>query len=251
MKTRNANELLKKIQKGATAGFNTQDWLCCLEALGWLCAKILLAKETCYNVTAPNGERFTIRKKPGCRVVTFDDFLKWAEAQGLDAAVEAKIGPAPRKKTRQETEANIGTCPCCFGGFKLKASTGGYLGMVFHGYKRPGWGYTVGECYGVGYAPYEVNCVGTERFLEVVKHHEAGLVASIENLRAEPEELWVSSRRREDRVVKKGEATYAYELRNQISERESRLYQVRRDIAFLQDKIATWTPRPLPGTVQA
>lgn len=249
MKTRDANELLRKIQKGATAGFNTQDWVCCLEALGWLCTKILLAKETCYNVTAPNGAHFTIRKEPGYRVVTFYNFLKWAKTNGLADAVEAKIGPAPRKPTRQEVEANTGTCSCCFGGFKLKDSKSEYPTVVFHGYKRPGTGYTLGVCYGAGYAPYEVSCLGTEHFLDVVRHHGLGLATRLATLRAEPEQLLVSDFSRAERVVSKDSPDYAGELRRQIESREAELRQVHRDCAFLEGKMRSWEPTPLPGAI--
>lgn len=30
--------------------------------------------------------------------------------------------------------------------------------MVLHGYERPGWGFVLGRCYGVGYLPWEVSC---------------------------------------------------------------------------------------------
>lgn len=247
MKTRNANELLLKVQRGATAGFNTQDWLCCLEALGWPCAKVVVDKETRVDVRAPNGAGFTIRKQPGYRVVTFYDFVKWARANGLAAAVEAVIGAPARKPSRPEVEANTGTCPCCFGGFKLKDSTGGYLGMVFHGYRRPGSGYTVGSCFGVGYAPYEVNCLGTERFLEVVRAHAAQLVARIKALRDQPELLWVVSGVG-GQVISKGDYRYQIVLADQIRSVEAELRQTRADIASLEAKIRDWKPVALPGT---
>jgi hypothetical protein len=45
-----------------------------------------------------------------------------------------------------------GTCQACFGSFALKGEK-----MVHHGYKRPGVGYIVGDCWGVGHLPYELD----------------------------------------------------------------------------------------------
>jgi hypothetical protein len=41
-------------------------------------------------------------------------------------------------------------CQICAGSFKTTKDGK----MVNHGYKRPGWGYIVGGCYGVGHAPF-------------------------------------------------------------------------------------------------
>jgi hypothetical protein len=248
MKTRNPEELLQKIRKGATAGFNAKDWECALHAIGWQMEG--RREETgvhSFRVVAQNGEVFYLAKQPGYRVITFYDFQKWAKAQGLMEAVEAKIGPAPVKKSRQELEANTGTCPCCFGGFKLR-NVAGNPGMVLHGYQRPGWGYAVGNCYGVHHLPYELSCSGTRAVLAVAKHREVSLIVAINSLNVGPEELYVSTRAKGERAIKKGDPDYANCLANLVSERQYELRQVRRDIQLFEKKIEEWKPMPLPGT---
>jgi len=60
-----------------------------------------------------------------------------------------------------------GTCQACFGRFAIKGVVGetvdkGVTWMVLHGYKRPGWGHTIGRCWGVGQKPYELDCEVTK-----------------------------------------------------------------------------------------
>jgi len=47
----------------------------------------------------------------------------------------------------------VGNCQICEGDQKLHGGL-----MVHHGYRRPGDGYIVGDCPGVGAPPYEVSC---------------------------------------------------------------------------------------------
>lgn len=59
---------------------------------------------------------------------------------------------------------HLGTCPVCQGEFKARTGTdhAGFQGVVLvhHGYQRPGHGSIVGDCFGVGYRPYEVSPQG-------------------------------------------------------------------------------------------
>ncbi len=56
-----------------------------------------------------------------------------------------------------------GTCPVCERAIRVRASK-----MVHHGYERPGRGHIVGDCYGVGFAPYEVSSDGTRAYRDRV-----------------------------------------------------------------------------------
>lgn len=65
----------------------------------------------------------------------------------------------PETKTRF-----LGCCQICGQEQKLH---GGKL--VHHGYKRPGWGEIVGDCYGVHAVPYEVSCELVKEYLGLVQ----------------------------------------------------------------------------------
>jgi len=158
MKTRNTDELLARIRRGMADTFSVQDWLVCLDAVGWLWTKTVIlpepgyrGRETQYSITAADGEVFRLKKEPGYRVITFYEFRRWALQHGLLEAIDAKLGPAPVKPVRDDVE-NTGTCPCCFGSYKLKPGRR-ELRMTLHGYRRPGCGYVVGNCPGINFAP--------------------------------------------------------------------------------------------------
>lgn len=58
-----------------------------------------------------------------------------------------------------------GTCQICFRDQQTRKGR-----LVLHGYKRPGEGYIIGECWGVSYAPFEVSCDRTKQFITAILH---------------------------------------------------------------------------------
>lgn len=63
----------------------------------------------------------------------------------------------------------IGHCQACMGQFHVRANK-----MVLHGYLRPGTGELLGDCRGVGHAPYELSCELQKALLKTeVAQHEA------------------------------------------------------------------------------
>lgn len=69
----------------------------------------------------------------------------------------------------------IGFCPVCEGHFKCQAERGRYY-LVHHGYKRPGEGYIIGDCFGVGREPHEVSP-------ELAKDYRDALIVQLGRLR--------------------------------------------------------------------
>lgn len=63
--------------------------------------------------------------------------------------------------TRKMTEDYVGTCQACFGEFKCSDKKQ----MVLHGYERPGFGFVVGQCGGVGHSPFEYACELTKQII--------------------------------------------------------------------------------------
>jgi hypothetical protein len=84
-----------------------------------------------------------------------------------------------------KTTKFTGTCQGCFATHSL---IGGVL--VHHGYRRPGVGYIIGDCAGVGHQPYEISCELTKSFH---KHLEEkvlpNVVAHLGRLEAGPVEI--------------------------------------------------------------
>lgn len=66
---------------------------------------------------------------------------------------------------RTLTEDFIGTCQWCFGEYKVNAKKR----MFLHGYTRPGYGYTIGQCNGVGHEPFEYSHELTDQRIVILK----------------------------------------------------------------------------------
>lgn len=150
----------------------------------------------------------------------------------------------------------LGTCPVCEGTFKLHDGK-----MVHHGYKRPGHGSIVGDCYAVGREPYEVSCEATKEYRALVQaqlrshqEHQARLQ------RRELTTMTVSRRsggwRSELELV-----TFALgvtEPYTWIREYENReravawlITQVEREIARLTRLVDNWTPKSVQEVMEA
>lgn len=163
-------------------------------------------------------------------------------------------------------ERQIGNCQACAGDFKLRAGV-----MVHHGYERPGIGYDIGDCLGVGQVPYEVSCElvkERKRGLEMYRDEQQSLLQSLERnavrLIAQKE---YRHGREADRVnpgqvdilppIKGREYLVTYD-RDQTPDKEWNLilknkkYSVKSniraadaDIDFLAQRIDNWHPMPI------
>lgn len=60
------------------------------------------------------------------------------------------------------TLRHIGWCPVCQRDIKVRNGR-----LVHHGYERPGIGFIVGDCFGVGYPPYEMSTECCDAYLDL------------------------------------------------------------------------------------
>jgi hypothetical protein len=65
----------------------------------------------------------------------------------------------------------LGICPVCQKEYKLNQGVNPSEAhrLVHHGYQRPGYGYIVGDCFGVGYPAYQLSKLGCEEYLTAVQ----------------------------------------------------------------------------------
>lgn len=112
---------------------------------------------------------------------------------------------------RRDAENRIGTCPGCWGEFKVQQGEGETWLVVLHGYQRPGHGAIIGRCMGVSLQP--------------VEHSPDGIVAVLEHLR-----------RRLDEVEK---------ARQEGGDITSRALAIR--IRFAEAELARWSKRGIRG----
>lgn len=192
-------------------------------------------------------------------------------AQAMEAnktkVVKGRANAIPSGYVR--TRENTGTCPVCFRNIKMTDAQK----MVHHGYERPGHGYIVGDCFGVGYKPYELSSEGTEAFLRIVlrpmlanqkKHLRALKSGQITEFkyqtqdRTKPREPGTYKFPTMFVTVKKGDEgkntepgihpSFEYLLDSDIRETEYRVKGLTGDIAEMDKLVADWKPAPLPAT---
>lgn len=169
--------------------------------------------------------------------------------------VNAKLGMESYEVERRNEKAlrtreNTGTCPACFGNFKLtpralKGGTSDLPGMVLHGYQRPGIGYVLGNCFGQDYPPFELSVVGTVHFCaaqqQYLDNQEAYLVKLNNNE--------IDVLHKGDKIHKKSEmyeAAWGRLYLKEINDLKGRIKGNEKFIDSLEKEIKNWILRPLP-----
>ena len=172
------------------------------------------------------------------------------------AKTRAKVTKA--SKDFEDRGVRCGICPCCFGDYIADKSTGAK--MVHHGYERPGDGMIHGDCYGVGYAPYEVSCEGTKMYRGIVQSELRARQGQLAHLATLTEvryqtgrgayetkgrygaSIWVP----EYATAQQGSHEFTREIASQRDTLERQINSLTRHIADLTMKIDTWAPAPFP-----
>ena len=129
--------------------------------------------------------------------------------------------------------------------------------MVHHGYKRPGHGYIFGDCYGVGYPPYEASPEGCEAYGAAMVERSEQLGQYLARLESgEIRKLSVESRvsawnrgefvdlSADDEDPKKRER-FARALENEISRTKYRRRGAEAEVKRMVDRPADWRARPV------
>jgi hypothetical protein len=155
---------------------------------------------------------------------------------------------------RLETPAirHLGTCPVCQLEFKARGEDRD-LRMVHHGYRRPGWGRIVGDCFGVHHAPYEISAKGCEAWKAVCLNSIVGLTAYLTRLHG-PEAGWpemftrASFRRGRPGTTYHRDAPgerleYDSLRRAAIHETEARIRNLDAEVTRMETLIAAWGPK--------
>lgn len=203
-----------------------------------------------YQLSAPNGKTTKIRRsslegeaKPG-------SLWTWPMKQGLEAKayVDAhKVTKPLTKAQKRRSQERLGTCPCWF---KLDSNNR----IVRHGWREGGgrrkgqYGRTwhSGQCFGVGYRPFEYSCEGTRHFREHLESTTLPAIeAEIQRLKDRPEAL-PHSFKRTTRISQDHNA-YTTILQGLIREQEYLQKQLKVQIIDLRVCEENWDPQPLPN----
>lgn len=265
MTTTNTNdetrELLIKARKGSIASFGPKHYQAVFEALGWTVTVGKSGREiTSVTFSHPDVGSFTETKSPGYRIVTFYDLGRWLDEKGYDLSGEAaKLLGLPTvaeeregKKLDARDFTNTGTCPVCEMNVKMRK---GVQRLVHHGYERPGDGYIVGDCFGVGYAPWELSSHGKIDFLSgVVRPRLEHLTRTLARLdKATCEKVTVVNtrssfgyRKTEVTEIARGDADFEYNRRSQELAAQAEHGYFSGIADKMQAQIAAWKLDTLP-----
>lgn len=174
---------------------------------------------------------------------------------------------ADKQRAHQaDRDEKCGTCPCCFGDYVVTSHHDARnkrvtTKMVHHGYERPGVGYIVGDCHGVGFEPFEVSCEGTKSWLNVLKQTLERTKTMLVGLDSVPSVSVVTGtkytgygRRRvalpEYKTIKRGEPGFDREIEILRGKYERQIDSLKRDIATYTKHIADWKVQPFPRVVK-
>ena len=164
-------KLLLKVRKGAISGFGVKQWTEVLVTLGFQVQTTKTGRTvTEIIITGPQGGCLGLTKRPNYKHIVFYDLIPWTKGINLDLVKMASdaLGmdtPDVERKLKDlyvRDLTNTGTCPVCEGNFKRD----GKGGMVHHGYQRPGDGFIHGDCFAVGYQPWEISPAGAMAYLQ-------------------------------------------------------------------------------------
>lgn len=146
----------------------------------------------------------------------------------------------------------LGTCPVCEGEFKTKSER-----MVHHGYRRPGWGSIVGDCFAVNMPAYEVSNEGCRTYKLVLQDRIENLKAALERVPflTHHVEYYRSAYGRDEKTQYAVGVTPANMWFSKI---ESRKKELRNDIEGcertvdrMDSLIAAWVKKPLREVTEA
>jgi hypothetical protein len=156
-----------------------------------------------WTITAPGGEQLVLpvqptgRSEPGDpNKLTAATLWSWLYKDVPGATeVAAAFVDSPEERAKQAKRdlekqiggnaGKVGHCPVCERLQKLnfKRTMDDLPTMVHHGYERPGTGYIHGDCFAVGYPPFELSPVGCVKWAERLKGYIEAQKKVVANLK--------------------------------------------------------------------
>jgi len=201
-----------------------------------------------FKIIAADGADGIVYQYPGENQPRPGRIAEWMNEHGALPGVLAALGLSehiPGASVSRSLQ-HTGTCGACEGNVKRDARGR----MVHHGYQRPGFGYIVGDCLGVGTVPWELSPEGKKKLVGALVHLHLATQDSLRRLKSgEVTEFRDTDYRGKEKVVVKGDPMFPIRLHDAIRSMEAREKSLARDIEDEQKKLAAWTCQPLPDGV--
>lgn len=205
------------------------------------------------QITAPDGAVGVAYLYPGERHPRKGVIAAWMLEHGALPQILQRLGIGehiPGNPVNRSIQ-NTGTCGACESNVKRD----GRGRMVHHGYERPGYGYIVGDCVGVGLLPFELSPEGAVEVEKIMASRLRGQKEGLANLVGGRVTRFTDRRGRppneKEIVIEPGHPEWDYRLRSAIANTEATIKHIERDLARVQQRIRGWKCAPLPdGTVE-
>lgn len=210
-----------------------------------------------HKITSPDGQEYIVTPNSDLGYdgdkTTFQDWFTWAsentnilelvnEILGMKAHVKAS--ERPRQAVGNQI---IGTCAICAHEQVVRNGL-----MVLHGYQRPGIGYIQGECFGVGYDPYEVSTKAIEAYIPVLQDLKAGRQKRIADINSGKVTVFYRTLRAKNAYTKPemekievGHRDFDSVMNATLVNLDSEVRAITDDIAMYQKRMAAWKPGTL------
>ena len=195
------------------------------------------------RVTSPRGKSFDLGRDHHSidRPLEYClyQFNRFFSEGGWKEDASAALGKEIHVPAAQRSRENTGTCPACWGNYKLNEGR-----LVLHGYQRPGWGHVVGSCDAEKYPPAETSDSGFKMWLEKLESFLKRERGTMRNIK---EGLVTQLKSRSGNWIKKGEPTFAAHHDNLTRMTEDNIKMYTREIELYRQLISAWKTRPLPA----
>jgi len=194
------------------------------------------------RVTSPRGKSFDLGRDHHSidRPLEYClyQFNRFFSEGGWKEDASAALGKEVHVPAAARTRENTGTCPACWGNYKLNEGR-----LVLHGYQRPGWGHVVGSCDAEKYPPAETSDSGFKMWLEKLETFLAREQGTMRNIK---EGLVSQLKGRGGNWIKKGEPSFAMHLDNLTRMTEDSIRTYKNEVQLYHKLIAAWKTRPFP-----
>jgi len=190
---------------------------------------------------------------------SYTSIYDWAAGQGVDLKVAAArvlgVPTVEEERALRDYKArdwtHTGTCAICQQNVKMEDG-GARQVLVLHGFRRPGHGSTEGQCFGRGYAPYELSPQACVDYLaRVILPSLKNAADYLARLKAGEVDVITLPARGPAAPVKKGEPMWSRAVEREIGRTEWEVADLTKDQAHLEKKVADWKLAELPEVVMA
>lgn len=184
-----------------------------------------------------------------------NDLATWLKEETTftqEVAYYLGVDTPEKRKYVERTRENTGTCGICCKEQKLTKQGN----LVHHGFTKPGHGYIQGDCFGVGFKPYELSASSCKSYIEALtkmmndhkaalRRHQNGEILTL-NVETKTYKLIMGRKIYDTKLVNKGTPEFEVAQKQIIIKLQNQIRQLEGSITFYQSRVDNWKLDTLP-----